>query len=308
MPTRERNPRRTLLLRLRPSRRKAREAAVAEVLAVLRGLDARAAAGGPLAEISGVAWVTVAESDLDRALNRLCGLGYTEAIDLASAPRAAGARGKHRRMKSNGPKTALLRVWADDAESLRAAAPDRRTFLLECADGVMRRVAGYRGGRGALEHRALAVEDARLLVNLVSAQPGCRLLDPFAGAGGVIIEAAARGFITVSVDSDPALRFGIAELADCHIVGDASMLPLATASIDAIAGEPPYHPSALDAIIASIPELARVLRSGGRVALLLAASQAGAVREAAAHACLKSELDTAINRKGTGVSCLCWMR
>jgi methyltransferase family protein len=299
---------RCLILRLRPARRKAREVAVAEVLAVLRGLDARAATGGPLADVFGVAWVTLPEENLERALGRITGLGYSYAVevvtpleDVASQVKPIVARWKRR-------DVALIRVYEESDESLRAKAPDRRTFLLERGDGVVRDVAGYRGGSGPLEHRALPVVDARLLMNLVAAEAGDRVLDPFAGAGGVIIEANTRGLTTVSLDSDRALRFGLAQLSAFHVVGDAAALPFAADSFDAVASEPPYHASALEAIIASIHEVARVLRRGGRAAFLVASEQAAALRGAGDGAGLRLELEAPIDRKGTAVTCLCWVR
>src|SRR5215469_8929795 len=54
----------TLVQRLRRSRLRAREAAVAEVVALLRGLGAHSTPGGPLSEVGGVAWVALPASNL----------------------------------------------------------------------------------------------------------------------------------------------------------------------------------------------------------------------------------------------------
>jgi hypothetical protein len=129
-------------------------------------------------------------------------------------------------------------VYQEPDGLLREHAPDRRSFLLECGDGVVRRIVGYRGGPGPLEHRALPVVDARLLVNLVANPARGRLLDTFAGAGGLLREARAAGWTTLGLDVDPLVRHGLAEIADFHLVGDARALPLATGSID-VATEPP---------------------------------------------------------------------
>jgi tRNA G10 N-methylase Trm11 len=134
------------------------------------------------------------------------------------------------------------------------------------------------------------------------------LLDPFAGAGGILIEGRLAGWRTMSLDFDPVLRFGLYQLADYHIIGTATMLPLADQSVDAIASEPPYHATALDVVVASIAEMARVIRSGKRIALLVASDQTPLIRKAAQAAELSIELDTPIERKGTSVSCLCWKR
>lgn len=297
----------TLVLQLRPSRRKAREAAVAEALALLRGLDAREAAGGPLSEVAGVRWVNVTTDHLSTALERLKGIGYVGSVQLVesieddSDEAVASLRWKRRPI-------VLVPVYEEVDTALRPLAPDARPFLLECGDGVVRRVSGYRGGRGALEHRALPVVDARLLVNLVFAEERGTLLDPFCGAGGVVLAAGAAGWSTVSADLDPTLRFGLTDFGSRHIVADARALPLASGSIDAVASEPPYDPSAHSAVVDSVGEIARVLRKGARAALLLSTDQLTDVRDAAERAGLGIELATPINRKGTSVMCLCLVR
>ncbi len=296
------------MLRLRPSRRKARDLAIAEVMAMLRGLAAHPAAGGPFASTGEIAWVNVAEHDLERAIARLSGLGYSGAIELVAPVNQESRRVRSPVTRWKGREVTTIPVWAETDEALRGNAPDRRRFLLECADGVTRPIVGYRGGVGPLEHRALPVEDARLLVNLAVPETGGRILDPFAGAGAVIVAARARGLITASADIDRALRFGLSELSNHHVVADARALPFAAGAFDAIASEPPYHPGARDAVSASIVEAARVVRKGGRIALLVAAAQAPPIRDAGPRAGLVLEIDSAIDRKGTAVSCLCWIR
>jgi hypothetical protein len=298
----------TLVLRLRPSRAKAREAAVAEVVALLRDLGACAASGGPLSEVPAVAWATVPAANLPAARELLTRLGYTGTVDVVQPAEAIPPESRTRIVRWRRADHALLRAYEEPDEALRSTAPDRRTFLLECGDGVVRPIAGYRGGRGPLEHRALPVEDARLLANLVAHPARGVLLDPFAGAGGVVIEARAAGWTVLSADRDPALRFGLRELSNVHVVADATALPVSSGSVDAIATEPPHHPSALRAVTAAAGEMGRVLRAGGRAAVLIASHQADAVRRAADEAGLTLELEARIDRKGTDVSCLCWLK
>jgi hypothetical protein len=296
-----------VILHLRPSRVKARELAVAEVVALLRDLGAHPAPGGPLSGMRGVAWITVRTTNVDLISRQLARLGCSGAVDIvqpneaAASPTAPIVRWKRRNV-------ALVRVFEESDATLRRGAPDRRTFLLECGDGVVRPIVGYRGGRGPLEHRALPVEDARVLVNLVAAPSRGRLLDPFAGAGGVVIEGRAAGWAVVSVDIDATLKYGLRELSCSHVVGDAMALPIADESIDAVATEPPHHRSALGVVEASLGEISRVLRPGGRAALLVASHQADPVRRAATQTSLQLEQDVRVDRKGTDVSCMCWLR
>lgn len=275
---------------------------------MLRQLGARAGAGGPLSEVGGVAWIKIPEATLEQAIANIAPLGYTASVELVSHRDAVKAHRDARVVRWKGRDVALARIYDDPDESMRANAPDRRRFLLECADGVVRSVPGYRGGRGPLQHRGLPVEDARLLVNLAAGADARLVLDPFAGSGGVILAAKARGMRAIGVDIDPALRFGLAQFADLHVVGDAASMPFRDSFVDAVASEPPYDASALGAVLGAIAEIARVIRPGGRAALLLAPDQLAQVRRAAADAGLIPELESAVNRKGTRVACVCWRR
>jgi SAM-dependent methyltransferase len=200
------------------------------------------------------------------------------------------------------------RLYEGDAEGLRESAPDRRTFLLATSGGQARPVTGYRGDGGILSRRGLAVPDARLLVNLVAAPAGSHFLDPFAGVGGLIIEALASGYEVTSVDCDPVLHPGLLQLGARHLVADARHLPFADETFDAIATEPPYHEEATPVVVGALQELYRLLKPGRRLAMLCAASQAEALRHQAAQLGLHIVLDAAIDRKGLAVVLLVWLK
>lgn len=301
--------RRVLLLHLRAARRRAREAAAAEALALLHDLGPRLAPGGPLAERGGVLWLTVPDEHLAAVCGRLPRLGYTEAADLLVP---AGERSPVPPLEEGGPVRWRHRSWhlagvhREDPDEQRDRAPDRRTFRLETRSGGMRDVRGYRGGEGPLAHRALPACDARLLVNLVAgASPG-RLLDPFAGAGGIVVAARESGWSVVSVDLDPALRHGLTRLGAHHVVADARRLPLRDASVEAVATEPPYEPGTGPLLAGALREMRRVLRPGGAAALLCASWQAPQARASAATLRMKPRLDSVVDRKGLEVVALAW--
>ena len=283
------------VLHRRAARRKATKAARAEALAVLEDLAATAPDGGPASERPGVFWVEVPNERLDDAVARLPRLGYTDAVDVLEPDPGGEVRYRKRTYS-------LRRVYTEDAAAARDRAPDRRSFLLEGPDGV-REVRGYRGSSGTGERRGLPVCDARLLVNLVApAGPGV-LLDPFAGAGGIVVEASSDGWTVASTDIDASLRHGLGRLAH-HAVADARALPLATGSVHAVATEPPYDPGADAMLTPAFDEMRRVTRPGGRIAMLVHASHADTLRGASAG--LETVLDEAVDRKGTPVVALAW--
>jgi hypothetical protein len=293
-----------LVLHQRAARRRARAAAAAEALALLHDLEASAPAGGPLAERGGVVWVELPDRHLTAATARLPRLGYSTAVDLG----APGGQGRGPAVRWQGRPWRLVRLHTEDPAGHRERAPDRREFLFEAGGGPPRPVRGYRGGGGPLTRRGLPVCDARLLVNLVApAGPG-RLLDPFAGVGGIALEAEAAGWTTITADLDPGLRHGLGRIGAAHLVADARALPLRAGSLDAAATEPPYDRGAGPLADQALAELHRLLRPGGAAAVLCAAWQAAGLRATAAGLDWRVTLDCPVDRKGTEVVALAWRR
>jgi hypothetical protein len=299
-----------LIFYLREARRKARTAAQMEALCLLRDLHPTAPESGPLAERGGVFWIGLPAASLDRAVSRLPRLGYTQAVDLPedTAHIAVRRSTAAERVRWRRREYQLTRLYEEDAEAARESAPDRRIFRLESASGEVRTVQGYRGDGGPLSRRGLPTCDARLLVNLVTSAPGATFLDPFAGVGGLVIEAVASGYRVLSCDRDPTLRHGLAALGAQHCVADARQLPFGPETIDALATEPPYDKQSEESVIEALHEMDRVIKRSGRIALLCAAWQAEGLRQTAAALGLASFLDSPINRKGTPCAVLAWKK
>ena len=154
--------------------------------------------------------------------------GYTYAVDMLEPLQEQFA--SHRNaspqvVRWKGSAYWLARLYEEDADLLRDRPPDRRLFALETEAGESRVIRGYRGDGGALSRRALAVCDARLLVNLVHASEGATFLEPFAGVGGIVLDALDSGYRVISADIDPILRPGLERLGSTHYVADARCLP-----------------------------------------------------------------------------------
>jgi len=296
-------------MHLRPARNKARTAATAEALQLLGDLGVSALNGGPLSEQGSLFWISIPPAHISEAKRRLPRLGYTYAVDLVRlAETAEDSPPEERRLVRWRRKTyELVRVYEENAEAMREMAPDRRSFLIQIGDEV-REIQGYRGDGAPLSRRGLPVYDARLLVNLVRAQAGARFLDPFAGIGGIVIEALASDYEVSSSDIDPILQPGLAALGATHQVADAAALPFATASIDIIATELPFHESIHGMLAAALREMDRVLRPGGRVSVCGVPDQAPLLRAAAAALEWQAYVDTPINRKGLDVVVIAWKK
>jgi hypothetical protein len=297
----------TLVFHLRGARRKAIRSAAGEALALLAGLGPEEMAGGPLSELGGIFWLSLPGEKLEEAEPRFPRLGYSTAVDLVESF-IAGHGGDREKVRWRGSNYRLRRLYTEDEAEAREAAPDRRPFALAIG-GQVRPVKGYRGDGGPLSRRGLPVCDARLLVNLTQATPGARLLDPFAGIGGVLIEAAAAGVAAVSVDNDAFLRYGLARISGGrHCLADASRLPFRDGTFDAIATEPPYDRSAEPVVPAFVDEAYRVLRQGAFLAVLCSLWQEAPLKAAAADKGFVLRHEERIDRKGSACPALLWRK
>jgi tRNA (guanine10-N2)-dimethyltransferase len=111
---------------------------------------------------------------------------------------------------------------------------------------------------------------SRALVNLAMVKEGERLLDPFSGTAGFLVEAGLVGIRGLGLDVQEEIVLGSKsnlEGLDCTLlVGDAARLPLKDKSIEGAVSDAPYGRSALiqagsrDELLAgSLAELRRVL-------------------------------------------------
>ena len=124
---------------------------------------------------------------------------------------------------------------------------------------------------------------ARALINLTGARKGDRVLDPFCGTGGIIIEAAMMGMKPIASDFDENMIIGTQENMDFYGLkltdfdtSDISDVPDRFGEVDAIATDPPYGRSThtggepIDSIYARAMEaFSKVLRIGGAAGVVL---------------------------------------
>jgi tRNA (guanine10-N2)-dimethyltransferase len=86
---------------------------------------------------------------------------------------------------------------------------------------------------------------ARTLINITCTQAGDRVLDPFCGTGGILIEAEMLGMRTVGCDFDPMMVHGsLQNVPEADLVlADATHLPVGNLSMDAVVTDFPYGQS-----------------------------------------------------------------
>jgi tRNA (guanine10-N2)-dimethyltransferase len=120
---------------------------------------------------------------------------------------------------------------------------------------------------------------ARALVNISQVRAGERLLDPFAGTCGILIEACLIGIEGVGIEVQSRLVKGascnLSGLECSLILGDAKRMPFQNSSIDGAVLDTPYGRSArIEAdskehlLVESLSELYRVIKPGRRMIIL----------------------------------------
>ncbi|MGC9443827.1 MAG: methyltransferase domain-containing protein [Candidatus Methanospirareceae archaeon] len=134
---------------------------------------------------------------------------------------------------------------------------------------------------------------ARAIVNLSGIRATERLLDPFCGTGGILLEGAMLGARVVGADIQRKMVYGAQKnmaffTMPCElIISDATRLPLRSESIDAVVTDLPYGRASVVAASSCIPddkdaraeylarlyeaalvEIHRVLKSGKRAVVV----------------------------------------
>jgi tRNA (guanine10-N2)-dimethyltransferase len=119
---------------------------------------------------------------------------------------------------------------------------------------------------------------ARTLINLTCMHAGGIMLDPFCGTGGILIEAEILGMCSLGSDFDPMMVDGSVRNVTSSdlLLADATSLPFASRTIDAVVTDFPYGQSVcikktdtMDNLYAdALEEIHRVLKIGHRAVVV----------------------------------------
>ncbi|MDA0711076.1 MAG: methyltransferase domain-containing protein [bacterium] len=155
-------------------------------------------------------------------------------------------------------------VFVQDFAHRRKDSPDQQTYEI-IKNGRRIQAKGYHA------RRALSALDARFLFNVAQLGEHTKILDPFAGFGGIVREGLRRNMKVFATDIDATLSMGLQDLTrHAYARANARALPFPSHTFDAVITEPPFHPRFHEAIYHALPELVRITRTNGKLVLLIA--------------------------------------
>ncbi|MEA3404026.1 MAG: hypothetical protein U9R79_22545 [Armatimonadota bacterium] len=303
MPADRRQPEITYVVHFRTSRGAGgvlHETARAELLAATGNLPVSLVGEHPARNRLRVRVPAGCEPDLLQLMPRL---GYTEALVQVTRHPGAGLGVEHRPPRKverwlvgayrRGDDLEIHElIWRADEQARLARSPHSRPFKVRI-DGEIELSLGRR------RHRRLSCCDAMVMLNLARVDAGALVVDPFAGIGGIALEARRMGLQCLSGDIALALAPGLREVSGgLAAIWDAAALPLSDACADAVVTEPPYEEQLQADVAAAMPEMARILKPCAYAVVLMQEELADDTLQAAASAGLTSCGQHPIRRAG----------
>ena len=305
---------RVVVCRIRSSRLKAKRLAVLEMLFAQFGNGVLAIKNGPLGDVKGTASFFCPRQNLAAFAERLPGIGYCRKFYLldfedAGRPSPPGL-GSINPLSWKGRGFSVVDFYTQDDAVYEESSPHKREFKIAGRDGKVKTVFGYRGDGSELGRRSLPVEDARCMVNLSIPRKNKRMLDPFAGAGGIVFEFAriAPDGTAASMDVDPVLKPGLEFYGCSHRVMNAADASFPADSFDSVVTEVPFSQNALGDIVKAFANINPGLSDGGVLVVMCGKNQIAEICGAMSRMGNRRVFRQAVDRKGTDVEIGVWRK
>lgn len=300
--------------KLRNSRVKSKQLGIMEFLMSMYDLDVLFIKNGPLGDIKGLVSFFIKKQNWDKAVSRLSYIGYFDEFyeldfDITTPINKTNLKTINP-LVWKGLKFSLKNLYIQSQELYETQSPHNRPFKIVSQDGNEKEIIGYRGDGSELGRRALPVEDARCLVNLSMPFQEKKVIEPFAGGGGIVYmyKYINPNIDITSIDIDSTLKPGLEYYGSKHIVGDASEVHL-TDSYDAIVTEVPFSQNATEKIVKAMKNIYPNLSDKGIIVLMCGEKQSEQIIKYFANE-LNSNMifSKKLNRKGTDVVIQIWTK
>lgn len=303
-----------ILFSLRNSRIKAKRLAILEVYFALSSLNPVFIKNGPLGDVKGVFSFFIEKKKTYNLRNILKKLGYSNKFYLLDFDSDSTENNSDIVSKNEliwkGKRFTINNFHLQDESIYEKQSPHKRKFIILDANNQEKELKGYRGDGSEFARRALPVEDARCLVNLSNYSMAKRLLDPFAGAGGIIYQAKyINNKIDIySVDIDPVIAPGLRFYGSKHYTADSCDICFEKEFFDAVVTEVPFSSKSTNDILKSIKNLHNSINKNGSFVMMCSKEQALFLEEYVSNLGYYQYVSEEINRKGIDVVIMAWFK
>lgn len=304
-----------LLFSLRKSRIKAKKLAIMEAYFALYPVGGIFIKNGPLGNLRGVFSFLIPKAKLAKTLSILPTIGYCNKfylLDFKTNTPDNRSDLKNINVKDlvwKGRAFSISNLFFQDIQIYKKHSAENRKFIIR-QNNKDKVVYGYRGDGSEMGRRALPVEDARCMVNLSIPARTERLLDPFAGAGGIVFAAKYinNDIDVYSVDIDPVLFPGLEYYGSRHFTADSSRIRFPETYFDSLVTEVPFSRTATRDVIKSIKNLSSSLKRDGRLVLMSSIDQAPELKKEITDIGFYPYIMQKVDRKGTDVAIMGWTK
>ena len=301
-----------ILCKIRSSRTGAKQIAVLEMILLEFDNEILFIKNGPLGDIKGIISFLCPRKNLISFKEKLKFSGYCNAFYLLDFENFTNKKiaGLHSNnpMVWKGRKFSVAVFFNQDNKIYSEQSSHNREFKIIDSNNEIRNIQGYRGDGSDLGKRALPVEDARCMVNLSQPWKNKKMIDPFAGAGGIIYQfkyIASDGIMT-SIDIDPILKPGLEAYGSTHYVMNAADASFPENSFDSVITEVPFSDNAEIDIVKALKNIDACLSKNGVYVIMCKEDQAEFIRETMEKLSNFQLFGYEIDRKGTDVEIQIW--
>jgi len=301
-----------ILCKIRSSRIKAKQIAVLEMLFLQFDNEILFVKNGPLGDIKGLISFLCPAKNLVSFKERLKFSGYFYTFYLLDfdnfTQKNIPGLNSINPMIWKGKRFSVTVLFNMDNKIFTDQAPNNRVFKIIDTNNEIKDIRGYRGDGSDTGKRALPVEDARCMVNLSQPCKNKRMIDPFAGAGGIIFlfkYIVPEGIMT-SIDIDPILKPGLESYGSTHYVMNSGDASFPENSFDSVITEVPFSENAETDIIKTLKKIDAGISKNGVYIIMCNIDQSAFIQQTMEELKNFQVFSHEIDRKGINVEIQIW--
>lgn len=297
-----------LVCMLRNSRIKAKRIAILEVLSALYTENAVFIPNSPLGDVKGIFSVFIPKEKLKTAFSKLENIGYCNKFYLLDFSNPSISNESDivsiNELVWKKRRFSVKNLFIQDEQIYINQSAHNRVFYIYGNENEVKEVKGYRGDGSDYGRRALPVEDCRCLVNLAIPSVLYKMVDPFAGAGGIIYIARkiSENMRTFSIDIDEKLEPGLKFYSIKHYCADSSAVDLGDEVFNALVTEIPFSKDAVGNVIKAFVNIGKNLSDEARVVIMCGDGEDDILCSELNKNGIHIYFTHKLNRKGTDVS------